>query len=159
MSPSPRNVNNMDVGDIILYVLAFLVPPFPVLIRKGLKTQEFFISLFLTFFFHLPGLLYALYIVWVTLPVTGEPRAHEAYQDLENQRHYQPLVLGGESQLHADTPEVQQPVPRHALASAPKSPFSEPVADDSAADDLPPAYDQSSAQPSTDAKDAKVQRP
>lgn len=159
MSPSPRNVNNMDVGDIILYVLAFLVPPFPVLIRKGLKTQEFFIALFLTFFFHLPGLLYALYIVWVTLPVTGEPRAHEAYQDLESQRHHQPLILSGDSQLRADTPEVQQPTPCHALASAPKSPFSEPAAGTSAPEDLPPAYDQSTAQPSTDAKDAKVQRP
>lgn len=62
-----------DTSDVILYVLAFFLPPFPILIRVGFCTNQFLLNVLLTLLFGLPGTLHALYIIYITSPITGSP--------------------------------------------------------------------------------------
>ncbi|KAH3666660.1 hypothetical protein WICMUC_005477 [Wickerhamomyces mucosus] len=72
-SPNRRIANNFDTTDVILYIIAFVFPPFPVLIRSGFCSADFLLNLLLTAMFGLPGTIHALYIVYITSPVTGNP--------------------------------------------------------------------------------------
>ncbi len=51
-----------DVGIVLLVILAILLPPLAVFLARGIGT-EFWISLILTLFLWLPGVIYALLIV------------------------------------------------------------------------------------------------
>lgn len=48
--------------DLILIILAILLPPLPVAIRKSLGV-EFLLSVVLTLFGYLPGLIYAVFVI------------------------------------------------------------------------------------------------
>ena len=52
-----------DLGILLLVIIAILLPPLAVFLIKGLKIQ-FWISLILTLLFYLPGLIYALLIIF-----------------------------------------------------------------------------------------------
>jgi uncharacterized membrane protein YqaE (UPF0057 family) len=47
---------------IILIILALLLPPLAVFLKQG-AGQSLIISIVLSFFFYIPGILYALWIV------------------------------------------------------------------------------------------------
>lgn len=72
-----------DTSDVILYVLAFFLPPFPVLIRVGFCTNQFLLNVLLTMLFGIPGTLHSLYIVYVTSPITGSPERRVRNLDYE----------------------------------------------------------------------------
>lgn len=72
-----------DTSDVILYVLAFFFPPFPILIRVGFCTNQFLLNILLTLLFGLPGTLHALYIVYTTSPITGSPGRRVTNGDYE----------------------------------------------------------------------------
>ncbi|CDK26554.1 unnamed protein product [Kuraishia capsulata CBS 1993] len=81
----------MGSTDVLLYVIAFFVPPFPVLVRKGFWTSEFLLCLILSLIFHLPGIAYSCYIVFDTSVLTGSPQGiasrfrhiNQGYQNLD----------------------------------------------------------------------------
>lgn len=81
----------LDPTDLLLYILAFFVPPFPVLIRKGVKSTEFWASVVLSIMFHLPGLLLALYVIYDTSVITGSESglqsrfARDNYQQIDDE--------------------------------------------------------------------------
>ncbi|CAO1629083.1 unnamed protein product [Sympodiomycopsis kandeliae] len=50
-------------SDVLLYFLAILVPPAPVLIKRGCGHADFWINICLTILGWLPGVLHALWIV------------------------------------------------------------------------------------------------
>lgn len=69
--------------DVLLYILALIFPPLPVFIRKGLFTREMAISLFLTAFFHFPGLLYSWYVTYESS--LDRQTDSRGYRDIEQQ--------------------------------------------------------------------------
>jgi uncharacterized membrane protein YqaE (UPF0057 family) len=52
------------VEDIILLILAIFIPPLAVYLDKGIG-NEFWIDLILTLLFFFPGMLFALYVIFV----------------------------------------------------------------------------------------------
>jgi uncharacterized membrane protein YqaE (UPF0057 family) len=52
------------VDDIILLILAIFIPPLAVYLKRGIG-KDFWIDLILTLFFFVPGMLYALYVVFI----------------------------------------------------------------------------------------------
>ena len=55
--------NDVDTNTLLLVILAILLPPLAVYLLKGLTTQ-FWISLILTLLFWLPGIIYALLLIF-----------------------------------------------------------------------------------------------
>ncbi len=52
-----------DVSLVLLVILCFLLPPVAVFLHEGGINNKFWISLLLTIFFFIPGIIYALYVV------------------------------------------------------------------------------------------------
>jgi uncharacterized membrane protein YqaE (UPF0057 family) len=50
------------LGDIVKLIIAFFLPPLAVLLEVGLS-GHFWISILLTIFFFVPGVIHAMYIV------------------------------------------------------------------------------------------------
>ena len=48
---------------VIAIILAILLPPVGVFVKKGKVTNELWISLALSFLFYIPGIAYALWVV------------------------------------------------------------------------------------------------
>ncbi|OAV45925.1 hydrogenase expression protein [Lewinella sp. 4G2] len=53
----------MDDGDILLIILAILLPPLAVFLHQGEINTKFWISLVLSLLFFLPGVIYALLVI------------------------------------------------------------------------------------------------
>ena len=51
-----------STNKLLLIILAVLLPPVAILAHEGL-TSRFWISLVLTIFFFIPGLIYTLYVI------------------------------------------------------------------------------------------------
>ncbi|KAI9635384.1 uncharacterized protein MKK02DRAFT_44071 [Dioszegia hungarica] len=61
-----RRQGNNDLGlDIVLYIIAFFVPPASVVVKRGCGGQ-FWLNILLTLLGGIPGLIHAIYIVAVT---------------------------------------------------------------------------------------------
>lgn len=58
-----KNQNDDTVMLVLLLILCFLIPPLAVGIKTDWEMRKLLISLILTFFFWLPGIIYALLIV------------------------------------------------------------------------------------------------
>jgi uncharacterized membrane protein YqaE (UPF0057 family) len=57
------NKTRSDVGDVILVIIAILLPPLAVFLVDGLK-GPFWLDILLTLLFYVPGLIYALYRIF-----------------------------------------------------------------------------------------------
>ncbi|ONH65028.1 Plasma membrane proteolipid 31 [Cyberlindnera fabianii] len=68
-----QQAHNIDPADVFLYILAFFFPPLPVALRQGFWTNQLLLNVLLTMLFGLPGTLHAIYIVYITSPITGHP--------------------------------------------------------------------------------------
>ncbi|CAR23996.1 Sna3p [Lachancea thermotolerans CBS 6340] len=55
-------IYSFNKDDLILAVLAFFIPPLPVLIRRGLR-KDFWINFLLCFFLGFPAMFHALYVI------------------------------------------------------------------------------------------------
>lgn len=55
--------SDLDDGDILLIILAILLPPLAVFLHQGEINTKFWISLVLTLLFFLPGIIYALLVI------------------------------------------------------------------------------------------------
>ena len=53
-----------DTNTLLLVILAILLPPVAVLVHQGELNGEFWIALLLTLLFYLPGLIYALLVIF-----------------------------------------------------------------------------------------------
>lgn len=53
-----------DTNTLLLVILAILLPPVAVLVHQGELNNKFWISLLLTLLFYLPGLIYALLVIF-----------------------------------------------------------------------------------------------
>ncbi|WP_211295184.1 YqaE/Pmp3 family membrane protein [Neolewinella xylanilytica] len=53
-----------DTNTILLVILAILLPPVAVLVHQGELNSKFWIALLLTLLFYLPGLIYALLVIF-----------------------------------------------------------------------------------------------
>lgn len=102
----------LDPTDLLLYILAFFVPPFPVLIRKGVKSTEFWASVLLSIMFHLPGLLLALYVIYDTSVITGSEAglqsrfARDNYQQIADDENI-------DSENNENNDSIISPIPQH----------------------------------------------
>lgn len=142
-----------DTSDVILYVLAFFLPPFPILIRVGFCTNQFLLNILLTMLFGVPGTLHALYIVYITSPITGSPerrvRNYDYERVVENDGEYHPINNGAYSstpnQIHQHHKQQSQP---NNTASSSTQPFTLPP---------PPPYDDSTNY-NRESTDNKVQK-
>jgi len=56
--------NDADTNTILLVILAILLPPVAVLVHQGELNSKFWIALLLTLLFYLPGLIYALLVIF-----------------------------------------------------------------------------------------------
>lgn len=53
----------MSVGDVILLVMAAILPPLPVAIKRGVCSGAFFLNLLLSILAFIPGMIHAWYII------------------------------------------------------------------------------------------------
>ena len=53
-----------DTNTLLLVILAILLPPVAVLVHQGELNGKFWIALLLTLLFYLPGLIYALLVIF-----------------------------------------------------------------------------------------------
>jgi uncharacterized membrane protein YqaE (UPF0057 family) len=58
-----RNGNEPSDNQVLLIILAILLPPLAVYLHEGVINNKFWISLVLTLLFWLPGVIYALVVV------------------------------------------------------------------------------------------------
>ena len=58
------NRQDASTNTILLVILAILLPPVAVLVYEGELTSRFWIALLLTLLFYLPGLIYALLVIF-----------------------------------------------------------------------------------------------
>ena len=65
-SSSDSSSGGSDVGIVLLVILAILLPPLAVFLARGVGT-EFWISVLLTIFFWVPGIIYALLLNLVVI--------------------------------------------------------------------------------------------
>ncbi|ODV86737.1 hypothetical protein CANARDRAFT_6309 [[Candida] arabinofermentans NRRL YB-2248] len=126
--PLPPNTfeisgSRVDPTDVLLYALAFFIPPLPVVLRKGFWSTELLISLFITvvlppFIF---GPIYACYIIYDTSAITGseagiasrynrEARA-PGYDQLDNDLEANPEFASQNRRVQNST--VVSPIPQH----------------------------------------------
>ncbi|KAG7783432.1 hypothetical protein KL910_000052 [Ogataea haglerorum] len=104
----------VDPTDVLLYFLAFIFPPVPVFLRKGFFSSELLIVVLLTILAHLPGLLYAVYIIYDTSLVTGSD------QGVESRIRARANGNGDYQALNEDT--EAQPQPQTLVSPTPQRP-------------------------------------
>ncbi|ODQ79888.1 hypothetical protein BABINDRAFT_137049 [Babjeviella inositovora NRRL Y-12698] len=150
MAHNNIGVNDFDPSDVILYVFCFILPPFSVLIRKGWKSGEFWASILLTAFFHLPGLLYSMYIVYITSPVTGDDAGRGQYADIEQGAGYADVAPA-----HVSNPPLFSPAPQQG--SNPASSLNH-YDEGTSRSDIPPAYASDGVAHDDHKGDNKIQR-
>ncbi|QLQ80620.1 hypothetical protein HG537_0D06210 [Torulaspora globosa] len=68
------------VSDIILYIIAFFVPPVAVMLRAGLCSSDFLLNLLLTLLGFLPGMVHAFYYIAITSPLRRDTEYAYFYQ-------------------------------------------------------------------------------
>ena len=59
-----KNGADSDTNTILLVILAVLLPPLAVFVHQGEINNKFWIALLLTLLFYLPGLIYALLVIF-----------------------------------------------------------------------------------------------
>ncbi|TXF91298.1 YqaE/Pmp3 family membrane protein [Neolewinella aurantiaca] len=59
-----NGVRDADTNTLLLVILAILLPPVAVLVHQGELNTKFWIALILTLLFYLPGLIYALLVIF-----------------------------------------------------------------------------------------------
>ncbi len=59
-----NDAQDADTNTILLVILAILLPPVAVLVHQGEINSKFWIALLLTLLFYLPGLIYALLVIF-----------------------------------------------------------------------------------------------
>lgn len=94
----------MSIGDVILLIMAIILPPLPVAIKSGACSGAFFLNLFLFLLAYLPGVIHAWYII-----LKHPEGQHQAHAQSGGQRDvernpvtgtfpgavYQPIAVGG----------------------------------------------------------------
>ncbi|ODV82612.1 hypothetical protein CANARDRAFT_10413 [[Candida] arabinofermentans NRRL YB-2248] len=66
--------------DCILAIIAFFIPPFPVIVKRGLCSCDLLINICLCLLGYVPGLIHAWYII------LRNPDRYDNYQDIESQQ-------------------------------------------------------------------------
>ncbi|PPK88327.1 uncharacterized membrane protein YqaE (UPF0057 family) [Neolewinella xylanilytica] len=64
MKSALNDYQGADTNTILLVILAILLPPVAVLVHQGELNSKFWIALLLTLLFYLPGLIYALLVIF-----------------------------------------------------------------------------------------------
>ncbi|KAH3685907.1 hypothetical protein WICPIJ_003096 [Wickerhamomyces pijperi] len=81
-----HGTHQIDPSDVVLYFLAFFFPPLSVYLRTGLCTKDFLLNILLTSMFGVPGTIHAIYIVYITSPVTGTSERRINRQQFDYER-------------------------------------------------------------------------
>lgn len=89
------------VSDFFLYLLAVLLPPAAVIVRSGFASKDFLLSVLLTLFGYVFGVLHALYYVTITSPRRNEEYRFYYQQGWEDRERNAGLT-------ESDTPLLQQ---------------------------------------------------
>lgn len=59
-----KNMKDASSNTVLLVILAILLPPVAVLVHQGTLNSKFWISLLLWLLFYIPGLIYALLVIF-----------------------------------------------------------------------------------------------
>ncbi|SCU96187.1 LAFA_0G04808g1_1 [Lachancea sp. 'fantastica'] len=94
-------IYTINKDDIILALSALILPPLPVILRRGVNSKDFWINLLLCLLFGFPGLLHAVYVVYQTSSERSEYIRVDENSDLEAQQ--------GPVQTSEASKSVQQP--------------------------------------------------
>ncbi|QLG74283.1 hypothetical protein HG535_0G01670 [Zygotorulaspora mrakii] len=68
------------VSDLILYIIAFFLPPVAVIFRSGLCSSDLLLNVLLTLLGVVPGMLHAFYYITVTSPLRRDEEYAFYYQ-------------------------------------------------------------------------------
>ncbi|CEP64462.1 Sna3p LALA0_S11e04720g [Lachancea lanzarotensis] len=60
------NIYTVNKDDMILALAALILPPLPVILRRGVSSKDFWINLLLCLLFGFPGILHAVYVIYQT---------------------------------------------------------------------------------------------
>ena len=63
--------------DFWLALLAFLLPPVPVILRAGLFSKDSLLNILLLMCFYFPAVLHSCYVVYQTSPARGQQQQHD----------------------------------------------------------------------------------
>ncbi len=106
----------LSCGDFILFIIAIIFPPFPVIVRRGLCSSDLIINVMLCMFGYIPGLLHAWYIVanyppyydlydeerQLMLPPHGGPNCHVVYVSVPSPQVQSPRVFSPAQVVNGD---------------------------------------------------------
>ncbi|AET41327.1 Sna4p Ecym_8031 [Eremothecium cymbalariae DBVPG len=81
------------VPDLILCLMAFILPPVAVLIRSGPYSPDLLLNIVLTLLGGLPGIVHAIYYIMITSPIRADPDSSQYDQPWEGQRYRRPITL------------------------------------------------------------------
>lgn len=99
------------VSDIILYIIAFFVPPVAVLLRAGFCSSDFLLNVLLTLLGFLPGMLHAFYFIASTSPLRRDAEYAYFYQQgwVDHERQA-PRRSENQQQAAESAPSTQTPL-------------------------------------------------
>lgn len=80
----------MSVGDIILLVMAVILPPLPVAIKRGVCSGAFWLNLLLSILAYLPGMIHAWYII-LKYPEHIPTRPYDSHQQAQRDLERNPI--------------------------------------------------------------------
>ncbi|SCU90018.1 LAME_0E06678g1_1 [Lachancea meyersii CBS 8951] len=103
------------VSDLILYIVAFFIPPVGVLLRSGCCSSDLLLNILLTMLGVVPGMIHAFYYITVTSPLRRAESRYYYQSGWEDARrapqtgsgsHQQPPSGVVREELSAETPLV-----------------------------------------------------
>src|SRR5438046_107881 len=96
----------MGESDVIVVILAIVLPPVAVVIRRGCGA-DLIINLILCLFGHIPGILHAIYIVWHDRDRRRQART--PYVQQTNAQAVYGAPAYGDNKVQQQTPYSDQP--------------------------------------------------
>ncbi|SCU87577.1 LADA_0E04852g1_1 [Lachancea dasiensis] len=100
---TPTFTVNKD--DIILGLVALILPPLSVFLRSGFKSRDFWINMLLCVLFGVPGCLHAFYVVYTTSSErSGEPSYERIHGESDLEAQIPPAI--SEPQAKSAEPEI-----------------------------------------------------
>ncbi|GAV53098.1 hypothetical protein ZYGR_0AI03800 [Zygosaccharomyces rouxii] len=94
------------VSDVILYIVAFFVPPVAVAFRSGCCSQDLLLNILLTILAFIPGMIHAFYYVTITSPTRSENERYFYQQGWCDRERYAGVAI-----VHDGETSVRRPEP------------------------------------------------
>ncbi|SCV03539.1 LANO_0G04742g1_1 [Lachancea nothofagi CBS 11611] len=95
-------IYSLNDNDIVLGLVAFLLPPLPVLIRSGFGSRNFWINILLCCLFGFPGVFHSMYIVYTT------SSEHPSYARVNGDEDLEAQIPPAITEV-TKTPETEEP--------------------------------------------------